>query len=117
MCMVVYDCVCVCVCMVVCVSECVLGCMSPSLFHNYTCVIFIPQMFTIYLKRAAEAFGVTHTREIYEKAIEILPDKGARYDYTLCRAASKDPLSYRIAGKLGGELNLAVWSSVFVTAK
>ena len=53
-------------------------------------------MFTIYLKRAAEAFGVTHTREIYEKAIEILPDKGARYIATI------------IARKYRQELNLAV---------
>ena len=36
-------------------------------------------MFSIYIKRAAEAFGITHTREIYEKAIEVLPDNGARY--------------------------------------
>ena len=36
------------------------------------------QMFNIYLKRAAELFGVIQTREIYEKAIEILPDEGAR---------------------------------------
>jgi len=35
-------------------------------------------MFAIYIKRAAEAFGITHTREIYEKAIEVLPDTGAR---------------------------------------
>ena len=37
------------------------------------------QMFNIYLKRAAEAFGITHTREIYERAIEVLPDDRARY--------------------------------------
>lgn len=37
------------------------------------------QMFAIYIKRAAEAFGITHTREIYEKAIEVLPNDGARY--------------------------------------
>ena len=36
------------------------------------------QMFSIYIKRAAEAFGITHTREIYEKAIEVLPDEGSR---------------------------------------
>ncbi|XP_064395800.1 pre-mRNA-splicing factor SYF1-like [Halichondria panicea] len=36
------------------------------------------EMFNIYLKRAAEAFGITHTREIYERAIEILPDDRAR---------------------------------------
>lgn len=35
-------------------------------------------MFSIYIKRAAEMFGITHTREIYEKAIEVLPDSGAR---------------------------------------
>ncbi len=35
-------------------------------------------MFNIYLKRAAESFGVTNTREIYERAIEILPDIAAR---------------------------------------
>lgn len=35
-------------------------------------------MFAIYIKRAAEAFGITHTREIYEKAIEVLPNDGAR---------------------------------------
>ena len=51
--------------------------------HDCRCMFEFPypnlfQMFIIYLKRAAEAFGVTHTREIYEKAIEVLPDKGAR---------------------------------------
>ena len=39
-------------------------------------------MFSIYIKRAAEAFGITHTREIYEKAIEVLPDEGARLTNT-----------------------------------
>jgi len=37
------------------------------------------QMFNIYMKRAAEFFGVIQTREIYEKAIELLPDDGARW--------------------------------------
>ena len=36
------------------------------------------EIFNIYIKRAAEIFGVTHTREIYEKAIEALPDEFAR---------------------------------------
>ncbi|XP_048587532.1 pre-mRNA-splicing factor SYF1-like [Nematostella vectensis] len=36
------------------------------------------EMFNLYIKRAAEIFGVTHTREIYEKAIEVLPDDDAR---------------------------------------
>lgn len=29
-------------------------------------------MFNIYIKRAAEIYGVTYTREIYQKAIEVL---------------------------------------------
>lgn len=36
-------------------------------------------MFNLYIKQAAEIFGVTHTREIYEKAIEVLPDEQARW--------------------------------------
>lgn len=40
-------------------------------------------MFNIYIKRAAESFGVVSTREIYEKAIEVLPDQNARFDSTL----------------------------------
>lgn len=35
-------------------------------------------VFALYVQRAAEFFGVTRTREIYEKAIEALPDVGAR---------------------------------------
>jgi len=35
-------------------------------------------MFTIYITKAAEFFGVTSTREIYESALEKLPDKDAR---------------------------------------
>lgn len=31
------------------------------------------EMFNIYIKRAAEIYGVTHTRSIYQKAIEV-PD-------------------------------------------
>ena len=36
------------------------------------------QMFKLYIKKASELFGISHTREIYEKAIEVLPDDGAR---------------------------------------
>ena len=36
-------------------------------------------MFCVYLKQAADVFGITYTREIYEKAIEQLPDEGARW--------------------------------------
>lgn len=35
-------------------------------------------VYNIYIKRAAELFGITHTREIYEKAIEKLKDHHAR---------------------------------------
>ncbi|XP_078091040.1 pre-mRNA-splicing factor SYF1 [Mustelus asterias] len=36
------------------------------------------EMYNIYIKRAAEIYGVTHTRGIYERAIEVLPDEHAR---------------------------------------
>ncbi|XP_013420306.1 pre-mRNA-splicing factor SYF1 [Lingula anatina] len=36
------------------------------------------EMFNIYIKRAAELYGVTHTRPIYEKAIEVLNEEQAR---------------------------------------
>ena len=35
-------------------------------------------MYNIYIKRAAEIYGITHTRSIYEKAIEVLPNEHAR---------------------------------------
>ncbi|XP_071480844.1 pre-mRNA-splicing factor SYF1-like, partial [Diadema antillarum] len=36
------------------------------------------EMFNIYIKRVAEVYGITHTRPIYEKAVEVLPDSEAR---------------------------------------
>lgn len=36
------------------------------------------EMFNIYIRKAAEIYGITNTREIYEKAIEMLPDNHAR---------------------------------------
>lgn len=36
------------------------------------------EMFNVYIKRAAEIYGVTYTRPIYEKAIEVLHDEQAR---------------------------------------
>nr|CAB3267779.1 pre-mRNA-splicing factor SYF1 [Phallusia mammillata] len=36
------------------------------------------ELFNIYIRRAAELYGVTHTRPIYEKAVELLPDQHAR---------------------------------------
>ena len=41
-------------------------------------IFFCLQMFNIYVTRAAELYGVTHTRPIYEKAIELLNDDQAR---------------------------------------
>ena len=35
-------------------------------------------MFQIYINRATACFGVTHTRQIYEQALETLPDGDAR---------------------------------------
>lgn len=36
------------------------------------------EMYHFYIAKAATMFGVTSTREIYERAIEVLPDKDAR---------------------------------------
>lgn len=36
------------------------------------------QVFNVYIKRASELLGLIHTRPIYEKAVEILPDDQAR---------------------------------------
>lgn len=35
-------------------------------------------MFNIYIKKAAEIYGLPRTRQIYEKAIEVLPEESAR---------------------------------------
>ena len=39
-------------------------------------------MFNIYIRRAAELYGVTHTRPIYEKAIELL--HGEQCKWAIC---------------------------------
>lgn len=36
------------------------------------------KMFNFYIAKASANFGVTYTREIYERAIEVLPDKEAK---------------------------------------
>lgn len=38
------------------------------------------QMFNIYIKRAAEIYGVTYTRAIYQKAIEVCGKSVDEYD-------------------------------------
>merc|ERR1712150_244593 len=35
-------------------------------------------MFNVYIRRAAELYGVTHTRPIYEKAVEVLPGEHSK---------------------------------------
>ena len=35
------------------------------------------EMFEFYITKSAGGFGITSTRPIYEKAIEVLPDKEA----------------------------------------
>lgn len=37
------------------------------------------QMFNIYIKKAAELYGLPHTRPIYEHAISLLPEAKSRY--------------------------------------
>jgi pre-mRNA-splicing factor SYF1 len=36
------------------------------------------EMFEFYITKSAGGFGITSTRPIYEKAIEVLPDKEAK---------------------------------------
>ena len=48
---------------------------TSTLFEALLCLF---QMFNIYIKRAAEIYGVTYTRPIYEKAIELLNHDQAR---------------------------------------
>ena len=56
------------------------SCIPLGDFCNKSVVYnFLFQMFNVYIKRAAEIYGVTYTRPIYEKAIEVLPDEQARY--------------------------------------
>jgi pre-mRNA-splicing factor SYF1 len=40
-------------------------------------------MFNVYIARATEFFGVTRTREIFEKAIQILPEKYVKGNLSL----------------------------------
>lgn len=56
-----------------------------SSFHELGIILFclslnclLLQMFNVYIARATEFFGVTRTREIFEKAIQILPEKYAK---------------------------------------
>jgi len=48
---------------------------------SYTDTMLSLQMFNFYIAKASASFGVTATRDIYEKAIEVLPDRDAR---TMC---------------------------------
>lgn len=44
-------------------------------------------MFNIYIKRAAEIYGVTYTREIYQKAIEV-------HGWNICQSECKVDIQY-----------------------
>lgn len=48
-----------------------------ELFHSLICYDFF-QLFNIYIKKAAEIYGVPKTRQIYEKAIEALHEDNCR---------------------------------------
>ena len=43
--------------------------------HNQHLNILFSQLFTVYIAKAAESYGLPATRPIYERALEILPDK------------------------------------------
>ncbi|KAK3752668.1 hypothetical protein QZH41_006488 [Actinostola sp. cb2023] len=49
-----------------------------DIWNTYLSKFIRRYMFNLYIKRAAEIFGVTHTREIFEQAIEVLQDDHAR---------------------------------------
>lgn len=77
-------------------------------------IALFSQMFNLYIKQAAEIFGVTHTREIYEKAIEVLPDEQARWAvyYWWENKVMKSTLRV-ITFKCGIETAIKVTASVF----
>jgi len=56
-------------------------------------------MFKLYIKKASELFGITHTREIYEKAIEVLPDNGARSVLAFAKLMLSDLINSLTTGK------------------
>uniref|UniRef100_A0A8C4QSM6 XPA binding protein 2 n=1 Tax=Eptatretus burgeri TaxID=7764 RepID=A0A8C4QSM6_EPTBU len=54
---------------------------AMAVYDRATCAVESGErydMFNIYLRRAAEIYGVTYTRAIYQKAVEMLPDNQAR---------------------------------------
>jgi pre-mRNA-splicing factor SYF1 len=55
---------------------------AMSIYNRATTGVEKDQMyhvFNVYIKKAAELYGITHTRPIYEHAIEILPEDRSRY--------------------------------------
>ena len=58
-------------------------------------------MFSIYIKRASESFGIVQTRSIHEKAIEVLPEGPARYVYcnttTVTTVKSRPGVNYKMS--------------------
>ena len=52
--------------------------VSIVLYSIYNLLCFCLQLFNIYIKKAAEIYGVPKTRQIYEKAIELLSEDNTR---------------------------------------
>lgn len=61
-------------------------------------LLFCFQMYNIYIKRAAEIYGITHTRSIYEKAIEVLPNEQARWVFCTSLHGMTFPLQNTLSG-------------------
>lgn len=57
--------------------RCVLLYIEVTILYAYGIGVFL-QMFNIYIKKAAEIYGVTQTRSIYEKSIEMLAEDQSR---------------------------------------
>jgi len=54
---------------------------QSSIFIHTNFLIDRNEIYNIYIRQVAQSYGVTHTRPIYEKAIEKLPDDYARDFY------------------------------------
>ena len=50
------------------------------------------KMFQTYVAKAEEYYGITKTRDIFERAIEVLPEKEVPYSGLPCEASYSSPL-------------------------
>ena len=53
-------------------------CVAKYVGRVHTPTFCSPQVFNIYTKKSEEHFGIMSTREIYDKAAEVIPDEAAR---------------------------------------